>query len=118
MNIIGKVVHIGETSVISDKFRKRDIVIEHGDNPQYLQNCIFECHQDKVDLLDSVKVGNQVKVEFNLHGRAWTNPQGIVKYFNTLACWKIENAGTSDITPEIKDPEWMGTEGEDNTLPF
>ena len=124
MNIQGKVIMIGETKVISDKFRKRDIVIEHGDNPQYLQNCIFECHQDKVDILDSVKVGDNVNVEFELRGRAWTSPQGDVRYFNTLTIWKLQSNATSDITPTkdaneatAKDPEWM-PEDDSDSLPF
>jgi hypothetical protein len=25
-----------------------------------------------------------------LRGRSWTNPQGEVKYFNTIAVWKID----------------------------
>jgi hypothetical protein len=110
MNVQGKIVMIGETNVISDKFKKRDVVIEHGDNPQYLQNCIFECHQDKVSILDNVKVGDHVSVEFNLHGRAWKNKEGETRYFNTLACWKIASSATKDITPDV-------VEGADD-LPF
>ena len=127
MNIQGKVIMIGDVKEISDKFRKRDIVIEHGDNPQYLQNCIFEAHQDKVSILDDVKVGDNVSLEFNLQGRKWTNPQGEIIYFNTLAVWKIESTSTGDSTPTrdandatAKDPEWMGVEqtGDETDLPF
>jgi hypothetical protein len=100
MNVQGKIVMIGETNVISDKFKKRDLVLECGDNPQYLQNCIFEAHQDKVSILDDVKVGDYVNVDFNLHGRKWESPKGETRYFNTLAVWKIASSATSDITPD------------------
>ena len=35
-------------------------------------------------------MGQIVKIHFNLQGREWTNPQGEVKYFNTVVGWKIE----------------------------
>jgi hypothetical protein len=41
-----------------------------------------------------------VNVDFNLHGRAWKNPEGETRYFNTLAVWKIASSATSDITPD------------------
>ena len=128
MNIQGKVIHIGEVKQITDSFKKRDIVIEHGDNPQYLQNCIFECHQDKVSILDGINIGDDVTIEFNLNGRAWADPKGGTRYFNTLACWKIEKNSTGDMTPKrdsneekLKEPEWLeqgDKSGAEDDLPF
>jgi hypothetical protein len=76
------------TQVISEKFSKREFVIETTD--QYLQQVMFQLTQDKCNLLDAFKVGNQLEVSFNLRGREWTNPQGEVKYFNTLEAWRLE----------------------------
>ncbi|HAB28632.1 MAG TPA: hypothetical protein DCE27_13740, partial [Xanthomarina gelatinilytica] len=36
------------------------------------------------------QVGQQVKISINLRGREWTNPQGEVKYFNSIQGWRIE----------------------------
>jgi hypothetical protein len=88
------------TQVISEKFSKREFVIETTD--QYPQLVMFQLTQDKCNLLDAFKVGNQLEVSFNLRGREWTNPQGETKYFNTLEAWKIEVLGATvqeDIDP-------------------
>jgi hypothetical protein len=45
--------------------------------------------QDKCDLLDNFKVGEAVKIDINLRGREWTNPQGETVYFNTIQGWRI-----------------------------
>lgn len=113
MNIEGTIKRIDATQVISEKFQKRSFILEHGDNPQYLENCVFEFHQDKVDRLDAFKVGDVVSVEFNLKGRLWTNPKGEEVCFNTLNSWKIEPKGvqvSNDSNPNL--------EGDDSDLPF
>jgi hypothetical protein len=77
-----------QTQVISEKFSKREFVIETTD--QYPQLVMFQLTQDKCNLLDAFKVGNQLEVSFNLRGREWTSPAGEVKYFNTLEAWRLE----------------------------
>ena len=70
------------------------------DYPQPLQ---FEMVQDRCELLDSFEVGQEVEIFFDLRGREWTNPQGQVKYFNTLQAWKLvseqSSVTTSPTTP-------------------
>lgn len=122
MNIEGTIKRIDATQVISASFQKRSFILEHGDNPQYLDNCIFEFHQDKVDKLDAFKVGDVVSVEFNLKGRLWTNPEGEEVCFNTLNAWKIETKGvqvSNDANPELEEPEWLNkSDSEPDDLPF
>jgi hypothetical protein len=86
--------------------------------------------QDRCELLDPFEVGQDVEVFFDLRGREWTNPQGEVKYFNSLQAWKLvseQNAVnpaapndqtriTSTSLPEEK-PGWLEKETADN-LPF
>jgi hypothetical protein len=90
------------TQVISDKFSKREFVIETTD--QYPQQVMFQLTQDKCYLLDAFKVGNKLEVSFNLRGREWTSPAGEVKYFNTLEAWKIEVIGQVAQPQEEVDP--------------
>jgi hypothetical protein len=51
---------------------------------------MIEFVQDKSDLLNTVAVGENVKVSINLGGREWVNPQGETKYFNSIKGWRIE----------------------------
>ena len=82
---------INPTQVISDRFSKREFVVETQD--QYPQLILFQATQDKCALLDNFQPNEQVEVSFNLRGREWTSPQGEVKYFNTVEAWRIERAG-------------------------
>ena len=97
MNTIkGKVIVKNETIKVSEKFSKRTFVIqEPGDYPQLIE---VELQQDKCSLIDSIQVGQVVEAHYNLRGRSWTNPQGEVKYFNTIVIWKVDAAlqSTSD----------------------
>ena len=95
MQVAGKLVVINATQVVSEKFSKRTFVVETAD--QYPQQIEFQLTQDKCEYLDAYKVGEQVNVSLNIRGRAWTNPQGEVKYFNTLEAWKIEKVGNAPI---------------------
>jgi hypothetical protein len=51
---------------------------------------MIEFVQDKSDLLNTISVGENVKVSINLGGREWVNPQGETKYFNSIKGWRIE----------------------------
>ena len=60
--------------------------------------------QDKTDLLNNFKLGQNVKVNINLRGREWENPETKkIKYFNTIQGWRIElletNKEPDDLPP-------------------
>jgi hypothetical protein len=95
MNIQGKLIEKYETQVVSDKFRKREFVIEYTENLNYPEFIKFELVQDKVTLLDPFNIGDVIDVSFNLRGRAWINPQGIKSYFNSLQAWRLNPVNTN-----------------------
>ena len=89
MEVQGKVKLVGETqSFGSNGFRKRELVVTTEE--QYPQHILVEFVQDKCDLLNNYQVGQDVKVNINLRGREWVNPQGETKYFNSIQGWRIE----------------------------
>ncbi|WP_432672107.1 DUF3127 domain-containing protein [Flavobacterium sp. SM2513] len=88
MEVTGRVKMIEQTKEVgSSGFRKRDVVVTTDE--QYPQHISVQFVQDKCDLLDAYKVGDNVKVDINLRGREWTNPQGETVYFNTIQGWRI-----------------------------
>ena len=90
MEVQGRVKMIGETQTFGNNgFRKREIVVTTEE--QYPQHIMIEFVQDKTDLLNNYKIGQDVKISINLRGREWVNPQGETKYFNTIQGWRIEN---------------------------
>jgi len=104
-----------QTQVISEKFSKREFVIETTD--QYPQQVMFQLTQDKCDYLDVYQLGNQVEVSFNLRGKSWQNPQGEVKYFNTLEAWRLERLDGNGESIQDKAPTTPAHE-EESDLPF
>lgn len=116
----GEIKVVGDTQNITDSFKKREFVVLDASG-QYPQTIMFQAVQDRVDMLDQVKVGDMVEVVFFLRGREWTNPEGNVKYFNSLDAWKVNKAaadGTPSGTPASADnAETFVAEGDDD-LPF
>ena len=69
---------------------------------QYPQTIPVEFVQDKTDLLNNFKLGQNVKVNINLRGREWENPQTKeVKYFNTIQGWRIELLETKQESEDL-----------------
>lgn len=97
MEIQGRIKQIFPSQMIGQNgFEKRDLVITTEE--QYPQTIIIQFTQQRCDLLDSLQVGQNVKVYINIRGREWTNPQGEIKYFNTIEGWKIEVIQTTNVT--------------------
>ena len=104
MEIQGRIKQIFATeSVGANGFQKRDLVITTEE--QYPNDILIQFTQQRCDLLNNLKVGQNVRVHFNLRGREWTNQQGEVKYFNTIEGWKIELIQTTNVAqPQYQQP--------------
>jgi hypothetical protein len=88
----GKLHTIFETKQVSERFTKREFVIELADNPKYPQVVLFQLTGERCAQLDGLRVGDEVRIEFSLRGREWRSPSGELKYFNSLDVWKVEAA--------------------------
>ena len=124
MDISGKIKMIDTTKEVgSQGFKKRDFVITT--DSEYPQHIIMQFVKDKCDVLDGYKVGDAVKVDININGRIWVNPQGEDVYFNTLSAWRIAKEDTSKQSPtantattETNPKGAAGNEDEPDDLPF
>jgi len=112
----GKLFKKFETKQISDRFRKREFVVEIEDG-RYPQTVLFQLTGDRCEVLDGFEEGQQVQVEFSLRGREWTSPKGEIRYFNSLDVWSVAAAGngaSGEPLPEEPLEPWDG--GDD--VPF
>jgi hypothetical protein len=105
MEISGKLHAIFEAKQITERFRKREFVVELSDNSRYPQLVIFQLTGDRCEHLDGFSVGDEVRVEFSLRGREWQSPQGDVKYFNSLDVWTIDPLGSGRGEEEPPPPD-------------
>ncbi|TDE31870.1 MULTISPECIES: DUF3127 domain-containing protein [Flavobacterium] len=126
MEVTGKIKMIDQTKEVgSGGFKKRDVVVTTDE--QYPQHILVQFVQDKCDLLNGFQVGEAVKIDINLRGREWTNPQGETVYFNTIQGWRIgklqaEAASAAQMPPmpatEAFAPATNLNEEEADDLPF
>ncbi|WP_242434666.1 DUF3127 domain-containing protein [Hymenobacter amundsenii] len=94
----GRLHEIFDEQQVSEKFRKREFVLEVIDG-QYPEHIKFQTVQDKTALIDPFKVGDEVKVSFNLRGRGF-NKNGQMLYFTNLEAWRIENSAGGAAAPQ------------------
>jgi len=106
------VKRVGQTAQVSEKFSKRELVVEIADD-KYPQVVSFEFTQDKCALLDGIMEGQEVEVSFALRGREWTNENGDVRVFNTLNGFRVEGGPAPVVAAVVVD-----TTEDDESLPF
>lgn len=121
MEIEGKVKDIHAEQQVSASFKKRELIVTTDE--QYPQHILIEFTQDKCDLLNSLKIGQEVKVGINLRGREWVNPQGETRYFNSIQGWQVESVNRPNQTPQMPTAEQFApatnyNEDEPDDLPF
>lgn len=82
----GTVKLIEETQTFSSGFSKREFVVTSDE--KFPQDVKFECTKEKIDLLDKVRVGDRIKVSFNIRGNEYKG-----RYYVNLQAWRIESSG-------------------------
>lgn len=126
MELQGTVKKIGEIQTFASGFQKRELVLLTQE--QYPQPINIEFLADKINLLDNVSEGENVKIGINIRGREWTSPQGEVKYFNSITGWRLEKvyenaAAEPTVAAQPKPTTPVSSnenpfEDEDDDLPF
>jgi hypothetical protein len=90
MQVKGKIKRIEATNVVSDKFKKRMLVVTT--NEQYPQEIGVQFVQDKCDVLNGYNTGDDVEIEVNVQGKDFTNKAGEVFNITNLQGWKISKS--------------------------
>jgi len=94
VTITGTIKVVGKTQDVSDKFRKRELVVTEpsGQRPQHIP---VEFTQDRCGLLDGFNPGDEVTVTCYVNGREWTGRDGVTKYFLSLSGNRIDRSGAA-----------------------
>jgi hypothetical protein len=94
LEITGKLIEKYDTNIVSDKFRKREFVLELGEEINgnvYTSYAKMQLVQNKCDIIDRFNIGDNLKVNFNIRGTRYEK-EGKVSYFSNLDAWRIEHA--------------------------
>lgn len=84
--IEGTLKLIFDVQTFSSGFSKREFVVEVPDG-KFPQMIKFECVKDKTSMLDSVRVGDSVKVAFDIRGSEYKE-----RFYVNLNAWKLTKA--------------------------
>ena len=113
--ISGTIKKIYEEQTFGSGFNKREFVLTVPDG-RFPQDIKFETVKDKVALVSAFKIGDPVKVAFDIRGREWKD-----NYYVNLNAWKIEAAGSAasadEDGPPLSEPE-PGAGSMDEEPPF
>lgn len=122
MEITGIIKKIGDTQTFASGFQKREFVLITQET--FPQPLMIELLQDKIDIIDPFKEGDEAIVGINLRGREYYPPNGgDVKYFNQIVGWKITRPTASqpqsNKVPQASTEQAFGNPFEDDSsLPF
>ncbi|MEH6587122.1 MAG: DUF3127 domain-containing protein [Halioglobus sp.] len=112
--LTGKIKLIQEAKTFDSGFTKREmvVIVEDGKYPQEIN---VEFVQDKVTLLDSLQVSQEVTVTFDIRGREYNG-----RYFNNLQGWKIDTVGAQQaVTQNEEAPPFPSpSDFQDDDIPF
>lgn len=92
--ITGKLVAKFDIVQRTETFKTREFVIEKSEDigGRVITNYVkFQSVQDKTALLDRYKLGEDIKVQFNIKGTKW-NKDGKDNFITNLDAWRIESA--------------------------
>lgn len=118
LKLKGKTIEVSDTQQITESLKKRRLVIEVDENQQFSYFVEFEAANDKCALLDSVQIGVEVEVFFNIRGRRYTDKTGKVGYFNSLQIWRVIINGSAKAPEQPKAQEVAADDNGDDGLPF
>lgn len=123
--ISGKVHFIDETKTFGQNgFRKRTVVLEK-DNGRFTNYIPIEFIQDSCETVDSLNVGDEAEITFELTGRKWQRDAASeVKYFLNAQASSFRvlgsepaPAGADDDGAPMFDPS-NETEFDEDNVPF
>ncbi len=123
--ITGKVAEVYPVNRVSERFRKREFVIEHKDTASgqaYVDFIKFQLTQDKCEIIDESWLRQDVTVTFSIKGNRWEK-NGMVNYITNLNALTVtrgitvaENGQQAIRNPTLEDAPSPSSELDD--LPF
>jgi hypothetical protein len=110
IEIKGTVETILEIQEFSSGFKKRTIVVNTGG--KYPQMVPIDFAKEKINLLDSLAIGQEVTIGVNIRGNEYNG-----KYYVSLAGWKVDS-GTMNAHNQSKANGFAPSHADLDDIPF
>ena len=97
----GKIIEVWETQQKTEKFRKREFVLEVSTSSErgtFIEYLKLQMVQNNCDLLDGIHKGDLVSIQWNPMGRRWKDKDGKWVYFTNLEATDITVVSRADGT--------------------
>lgn len=98
LQITGRILSIGETEQVSDKFSKRTFILDITEGT-FEKKVALQMTQQKCAILDGYQVGQTVTASINLESREHNG-----KWYTNATCWMLKAA----TTPQPEAPKTSG----------
>ncbi len=98
LEITGKLLEKFDTQVVSDRFKKREFVLEISEEVNgnvFTNYAKMQLVQNKTEVIDRFEIGDMLRVNFSIKGNRYER-DGKVSYFSNLDAWRVEKADTSN----------------------
>jgi single-stranded DNA-binding protein len=97
--VTGKLLAKYDAQQVSEKFKKREFVLELAEEINgniYTNFAKMQLVQNKCEIIDRFNKGDMLKVSFNIKGNSYIDKKdGETKYITNLDAWRIEAAGAT-----------------------
>ena len=121
LKVTGKLIVKGDIQQVSERFKKREFVLEIYDEINgntYTNYAKFQLTQAKCELLDRHNEGDTVEVSFNIKGNKWEK-DGRVNFITNLEAWKVWGVSQGQSAPSGDSNNWNNPEPQTaDDLPF
>ena len=110
----GRIHKVEETKQVTERFRKREFVVELSDNPRYPQFVMFQLTGDRCESLEGFQSGDEVQLDFSLHripirlylpadivGPVIRNCQLDITHLSDQPCKRFSHAATCWLTGSL-----------------
>ncbi|MCB0698064.1 MAG: DUF3127 domain-containing protein, partial [Chitinophagaceae bacterium] len=102
---------------VSERFKKREFVLETAEEINgnvYTNYAKMQLVQNKCEIIDNYKLGDMIKVNFNIKGNKWER-DGNVNYITNLDAWRIESAQQPSNSSQPASPAYTNMNTGGNT---
>lgn len=124
MEITGTIKKINDIEEVTERFKRRFVIVETIDSKKRKQLIKFQLLFQGVEIIDSFNIGDEVRVIFDITGKETINQNNETVVYNFLDVTNILGAPSSKINMNARSQKnneeliVIKNKEDDDTLPF